>query len=184
MHTGLLHLHSALRWVILVAGVVAVVRAHRGLVAQQPYARAPGSVFVLSLHTQLLVGLVLYFGTSGLVSTFLAAPGPSMKDAVLRFFGMEHLVLMLAAVVVATIGSARARRAADDAAKNRGARLFFAIALILLVLGIPWPFRAAGAGRAWMPGMTPSTPLPVKELDTSGAAAPEPGPRSTVPVIG
>jgi hypothetical protein len=154
MHTGLLHLHNLLRWVVLVAGVIAVVRAQLALSGQKPYVRAPGFAFVTVLHTQLLLGFVLYFGTSGLVATFLAAPGASMKDAVLRFFGVEHLVMMLAAVVVATIGSARARRAADDETKNRTSRTFFAVALVLLLAGIPWPFRTGGTGRAWLPGMS------------------------------
>jgi hypothetical protein len=156
MHTGLLHLHSFLRWVVVIAGLVAIVRAHRSLGSNGAYARAPGSVFVTSLHLQLTIGLVLYFGTSGLVASFLSAPGPSMKDALLRFFGVEHFVMMLAAVVFATIGSAKARRAGDDAAKNRITRTFFTIALVVLLAGIPWPFRAAGAGRAWFPGMAPA----------------------------
>ncbi len=157
MHTGLLHLHGLLRWVVVIAGLVAVVRAHRALAAGQPYGRAAGLTFVMSLHLQLVVGFLLYLGTSGLVATFLAAPGPSMKDGVLRFFGVEHLVMMLGAIVVATVGNAKVRRAADDGARNRLARTFFAIALLLLVAGIPWPFRTVGAGRAWLPGMKPST---------------------------
>ena len=156
MHTGLLHLHSFLRWVVVFAGVVAIVRAHQGVAANAPYRRLPGTIFVMSLHLQLTLGLVLYFGTSPLVTAFLAAPGASMKDALLRFFGVEHLVMMLAAIVVATIGSAKARRGADDLAKNKAARLFFTIAFVLLLAGIPWPFRAAGAGRSWFPGMAPA----------------------------
>ena len=76
-----------------------------------------------------------------------------MKVAALRFFGMEHLILMIAAVVVATIGSAKARRAADEASKNKTARTFFLVAMVLLVLGIPWPFRGDGVGRGLFPGM-------------------------------
>ena len=156
MHTGLLHLHSLLRWVVVFAGVVAIVRAQQGVAGNAAYRRLPGTVFVMSLHLQLTIGLVLYFGTSPLVTTFLASPGASMKDALLRFFGVEHLIMMLAAVIVATIGSAKARRGADDVAKNKAARLFFTIAMVLLLAGIPWPFRAVGAGRAWFPGMTPT----------------------------
>ncbi|MBM4279678.1 MAG: hypothetical protein FJ137_02590 [Deltaproteobacteria bacterium] len=175
MHTGLLHLHNLLRWVVLIAGVIAVVRAQRALSGNSPYARGPGMIFVMALHTQLLIGLALYFGTSGYVASFLAAPGASMKDAVLRFFGMEHLVMMLAAIVVGTIGSAKARRGADDGAKNRAARTFFAVALVLLLAGIPWPFRAVGAGRAWLPGMKPAA-MTTAPATTTGTAPSTPLP--------
>jgi hypothetical protein len=153
MGTGLLHLHNALRWVIVISGLIAVVKAILNASANKPYSKGPGAVFVASLHIELLIGLVLYFGVSGLAATFRADPGASMKVAALRFYGMEHLILMTAAVVVATIGSARARRAGDEATKNKTARTFFLIALALLALGIPWPFRGDGVGRGLFPGM-------------------------------
>lgn len=158
MGTGLLHLHNALRWVIVIAGLVAVVKAILNASARKPYQKGPGTVFVAALHVELLVGLILYFGVSGLAAAFRADPGASMKIAALRFFGVEHLVLMLSAVIVATIGGARARRAADEAQKNKTARTFFLIALVLLALGIPWPFRGDGVGRGLMPGMPAPAP--------------------------
>ncbi len=154
MGTGLLHTHNALRWVILIAGVIAIVKAILNAQNGKPYQKTAGTVFVASLHLQLILGLVLWAGVSGIVATFRADPGAAMKVAALRFFGVEHSILMIAAVVVATIGSARARRAADDASKNKAARTFFLIAMVLLLLGIPWPFRGDGVGRALFPGMS------------------------------
>jgi hypothetical protein len=172
MGTGLLHLHNALRWVIVVAGLLAVVKAILNASANKPYSKGPGAVFVASLHIELLLGLVLYFGVSGLAATFRADPGASMKVAALRFFGMEHLILMVAAVVVATIGSARARRASDEATKNKTARTFFLIALTLLALGIPWPFRGDGVGRGLFPGMKAPAAATTTAPETS--APPQP----------
>jgi hypothetical protein len=176
MGTGLLHLHNALRWVIVIAGLVAVVKAILNASANKPCSKGPGAVFVASLHIELLIGLVLYWGVSGLAATFRADPGASMKVAALRFFGMEHLILMIAAVVVATIGSAKARRAADEATKNKTARTFFLIALVLLALGIPWPFRGDGVGRGLFPGMS----APAATTSTT-ETAPTPPP---VPPVG
>lgn len=137
----------------MIAGVLAVVKAILNASANKPYSKGPGALFVASLHIELLIGLVLYFGVSGLAATFRVDPGAAMKVAALRFYGMEHLILMLVAVVVATIGSAKARRAADEASKNKTARTFFLIAMVLLMLGIPWPFRGDGVGRGLFPGM-------------------------------
>lgn len=178
MSAGLLHLHNALRWVILIAGLIAVVKAVMNLAANKPYSKAPGTVFVASLHVQLILGFILYGAFSGLAQQFRAMGGAAMKDAVLRFWGMEHLVMMLIAVVLATIGSARARRAPTDAAKNRTARLFFAIALVVLLAGIPWPFRQAGIARGLFPGMSApaatATTTPTTPPTTGEAAAPPP----------
>ncbi len=165
MSAGLLHLHNFLRLVIIVAGLVTVVRAFMGASSGKPYSRTPATVFVASLHVQLILGFVLWFGVSGLAAAFRADPGASMKVASLRFFGMEHTLLMLAAVVVATIGSARTRRAHSEVGKHKTARLFFTITMVLLVLGIPWPFRGDGVGRPLFPGMSSAavvtTPTPM-----------------------
>jgi hypothetical protein len=162
MGTGLIHLHNALRWVVLIAGVIAIVKAILNASAGKPYQRTAGTVFVASMHLQLVLGFGLYFGVSALAETFRADPGAAMKVAALRFFGMEHLVLVVAAAVVATIGSARSRRAPDEASKNKTARTFFVIAMVLVLLGIPWPFRGDGVGRGLFPGMpAPAATAPV-----------------------
>ncbi|HEY1098037.1 MAG TPA: hypothetical protein VGF99_03875 [Myxococcota bacterium] len=173
MAAGLLHLHNLLRLVIVVAGIVTVVRAFMGVSSGKPYNKTPATVFLASLHVQVILGLIIYFGVSGVAAAFRADPGGSMKIAMLRFFGMEHLLLMLAAVVVATIGSARTRRAQGDVAKHKTARLFFTVAMLLLVAGIPWPFRGDGVGRPLFPGMSSSATVsaPVTEANSPPAPA-------------
>lgn len=183
MSAGLIHLHNVLRWVVLIAGVIAVVRA---LMANgKPYNRVPGTVFMASLHVEVLLGLILYFGVSGLTAAFRADPGAGMKVAMLRFYGVEHLLGMLVAAVLATIGSARARRATTDPARNKAAAVFFGIALLLILVTIPWPFRGDGVGRGLFPGMkaapaeTVTTPTP-----TTSTTPPVVAPPVTVPTAG
>ena len=75
MGTGLIHLHNALRWVVLIAGVVAIVKAILNASAGKPYQKGAGTVFVASLHLELVLGLGIYFGVSGLAASFRADPG-------------------------------------------------------------------------------------------------------------
>ncbi len=152
MSVGMLHVHNILRWVVLIAGLIAVVRAVAASSTAKPYSKMPGLIFLGSLHLQVILGLILYFGISGITQAFLSDPGASMKNPMLRFYGVEHLVGMLVAAIVATIGSARTRRAADDAKKNKTAAIFFGIALLLILASIPWPFRGEGVGRGLFPG--------------------------------
>jgi predicted acyltransferase len=71
-----------------------------------------------------------------------------MKNASQRFYGMEHLLLMLLAIVLITIGSAKAKRASTDEKKFKTTYLFFTLGLVLILAGIPWPFREA-LGGGW-----------------------------------
>lgn len=163
MEAGLLHLHNFLRWVVLIAGIVAIVRSFTGIGGGKPYNRTPGIVFMGALHLNVMLGLLLYVAFSGVAATFRADIGAGMKVAMLRFFGMEHAVGMLIAAVLVTIGSARARRASDDAAKHKTAAVFFTLGLLIMLAVIPWPFRGDGVGRPLFPGQRPAaveTPPP------------------------
>jgi hypothetical protein len=67
-----------------------------------------------------------------------------MGDSALRFFLVEHAFGMLLAVTLAHIGRIRIRKAADDGRRHRSAAIYFGIALVLVLLSIPWPGMPAG----------------------------------------
>jgi len=147
MYNAVLFLHSWIRWVVLVAGVLAIVRAFRGAGSGAtfgPSDRRAGVIFVASMDLQFLLGLLLYGVLSPITSAAFQNFGAAMKDSVLRFFAVEHTMLALAAVVLAHIGSARAKRAPSDRARFRAMAIFFTIALVLLLVAIPWPGRTMG----------------------------------------
>jgi len=97
---------------------------------------------MITFHTQLLLGLVLYF-TSNKVQ-FIDG---WMKEAMYRFFGMEHLAGMLLAIVAITIGHSKSKKGSDDASKFKAIKVWYVLALILVLAFIPWPFRSElGAG--------------------------------------
>jgi hypothetical protein len=147
MYQLFLAAHSLLRWVVLILAVVAVVRALAGLSGPRAWARGDtltGRLLTISIDTQVLVGLILYGLLSPITRAALADMGTAMRDVSLRFYAVEHLVLMLAAVAFVHIGQGRVRKASTDRLRHRTAAIFFGIALLLMLLGVPWPFRAAG----------------------------------------
>jgi len=147
MHPAFLHTHNALRWLVLIAGVITVLQAVQGLKGDRPYAsaRRAGVLFMASLHLQLIIGLVL-FVVSPYVQHAMGDMAATMKDPGTRFFIAEHPTLMVIAVVVATVGSIVAKNATDDAARHRKLLTFTVVTLLLLLAGIPWQ-------RPLMPGM-------------------------------
>jgi lauroyl/myristoyl acyltransferase len=60
--------------------------------------------------------------------------------------------MMLIAIVLITIGSAKAKRQTDDSQKYKKLAIWFGIALVLILAAIPWPFRAE-IGKSLFPGM-------------------------------
>ncbi len=94
---------------------------------------------MIMAHFQLLIGIALYFTSPKVV--FSAS---SMKDAVLRFFLVEHPAMMILAIILITIGYVKANKAEDDLKKSRLLMIFFTSALILILAAIPWPFLNYG----------------------------------------
>lgn len=140
MYSSLLVLHSILRWLILIAIIYVIITSFSGMSSGRKYsvidkkARTYTTIFV---HLQLLIGLILTF-VSPLVQQFFQDVGGSMSNSELRFFGMEHTLVMLIAVVLITVGSAKAKRKTEDKTKFKTLAIWFSIALLLILFSIPW----------------------------------------------
>ena len=141
MYNFLLITHSWLRWVVLILAVYAIYRNYEGFTSGRKWLAADKKVntfFISSLHLQLLIGLILYFGLSPVVQSFFADVKGSMKNAELRFFGMEHFVGTVVGIIVAQVGSIRAKKQISDAGKFRTAFFWFLIATVIILLMIPF----------------------------------------------
>ena len=141
MYPLVLTLHSLVRWAIVIIGVVAVVRAFMGWRGGKPWAQLDdrlGLIFTSVMDLNLLLGLLLYFALSDITKAAFRDFGAAMSDPGLRFFAVEHILIMIIAVVVAHIGRSRSKKAASDAGKHKQAAIFFTLAMVLVLLAIPW----------------------------------------------
>ncbi len=137
MHTFLSTLHSYNRYLILLALLFVLVRSFSGWLGRRSYEKADnvGALALLGLaHLQLLLGLVMYFFTSPWTQTAFANFGMAMKDPNQRYWAVEHLVAMLAAVVLIQLGRTLSKRATDDAVKHRRVAIYTAIAALIVVV--------------------------------------------------
>jgi hypothetical protein len=135
----ILAIHNLLRWAVLLTGFLALVQAVRGLDGRTPFAKTRPLLlaFTANLHLQLILGLALFI-VSPTVKTYMADMAGTMRDGSRRFFIAEHPTLMVAAVLLATIGGVIAKNAANDAARHRRALVFTSITVLVLLAGIPW----------------------------------------------
>jgi len=144
MYTGLLHLQNSLRWVVLFFLIVSIIKLFT-----QKDALKSSKALLISTHISLLVGLYHYIvGPLGIKMIQSAGMGATMKDAASRFWAVEHVFTMLIAIILITIGHIKYKKTL----KPSPTRILYVIALILILLAIPWPFRA-GIGRPLFPGM-------------------------------
>ena len=138
---ALISAHSGLRWIALLLLILAIFNAFTAKDYEKKH-RLVNLFAMISFHTQLLLGLILYFSPDNV--KFVEG---WMKIAQYRFYGMEHLAGMLLAIVAITIGHSKSKKGADAAAKFKAIKVWYVLALILVLAFIPWPFRTElGAG--------------------------------------
>jgi uncharacterized membrane protein len=142
MYPLTLAVHSLLRWVVLGAGLAALVRAMTGLRARRSWTPADdraGQLFVGMLDLQFLIGLALYFILSPITTVAFRDFGAAMGNAALRFWAVEHILGMIVALALAHIGRVRVRKTTDAARRHKLAAIFFGLALVAILATIPWP---------------------------------------------
>jgi hypothetical protein len=140
MYTALLATHNIVRWLVLGAGVWAVFRAWRGWRTRAVWEAADASavkLFVNALSLQFLVGLVLYI-FSPLIKSGLTDMGAAMRNPDVRYFVVEHVVVMLAAIAFGHIGAGKVKKASSDSARFQAATIWMGLALAAAAGFVPW----------------------------------------------
>ncbi len=149
MQAGLLHLHNLLRWIILILLVLSIYKSYVGMSSKKAFDLSDKKVWLFTMiagHITLLLGIFQWL-------KFPRPEGVSiMKDPYLRFYQMEHPVSMILAILFITLAHGMAKKNVDDAVKYKKAFRYFLLALILIVVAMPWPTRAL-VGRPLFPGM-------------------------------
>src|ERR1700744_4022713 len=142
MYAFLLAFHSLIRWFVLASLLVAIYRGWRCWLGKPSFTLLDNRVRIVAAmfaHIQLVVGLCLYC-ISPIVQYFWQHPGDAMQIRGIRFFGMEHITMMLTAIGLITIGSMSAKRKTTDVAKFKTMAIWFTIALMVILSSIPWSF--------------------------------------------
>jgi len=88
---------------------------------------------LISMHIQLLVGLILYF-----VSPYGKESFGLMEDAALRLTSLEHPLVNIIAIVLITIAWSKHKKATTSETKFKALYMPYIVALLLVLSRIPW----------------------------------------------
>lgn len=139
------HAHAGWRWIVLFLLIFSVVKFFMAKSKNSDYTdkdRKLGLFTMVSYHIQFLGGLVLYF-----ISPKVQFVEGMMGNKMLRFFAVEHLVMMAIGMVLITLGYVKAKKATESSKKFKVQAVLYLATLILVLAAIPWPFREALGGH-------------------------------------
>lgn len=143
-------LHSFLRWALLLLMIVSIVKAAMSTSGKNPYTpsdRKRTLFTMIAAHLQLVIGVILYVSRGW--SNNFSNMAVTMKTTALRYWTVEHITMMIIAIVFITIGNIRSKKMDADAGKYKQILIWFGLALLIIIAAMPWPFRAEGIGRGW-----------------------------------
>jgi hypothetical protein len=146
LYAAVLLIHSYLRWVVILAGLLAFGRAVSGSSGRKPWTPADdraGFWFVTAIDLQMLLGILLYGFLSPFTRQAFGDFGAAMKDPTQRFWVVEHIAGMLIGLALVHVGRVRTRRT-DSLRRHKVAAIFFGLALAAILASIPWPGMPAG----------------------------------------
>jgi len=142
MYITLLTIHSLVRWLVLTSLLFAIYRAYHVWFSGKSFSKSDKTVRLITAtisNIQLGVGLCLYF-ISPIIDYFLHNYKEVVKVGGIRFFGIEHSLMMLIALIVISIGSVKVKSKSKDNEKFRTMAIWFTIGLLIILISIPWPF--------------------------------------------
>lgn len=128
--------HSGWAYLAILLLVVAVVNSLVGLFSKKEFTGKDRKIalFALaSIHTQLLIGVVVYF-----VSPLGLSSLGQMKDAALRLTSLEHPIMNLIGIALITIGWVKHKKLTTSESKFKTFSIYYGLGLVLILSKIPW----------------------------------------------
>lgn len=139
MYQGLVHFHAIWRYAVLALLLLTILKALMGWFSNKTHTVGDAKLALfanISLHIQLLTGLILY----AISPTVNFGPMAEIMKMPNRFWTIEHIGSMIVAVVIITVGRKLALKASDDHGKHKRMALYYLVGLIIIFISIPWPW--------------------------------------------
>ena len=132
--------HSGWAYLALLVLVIAVINSVIGMTSKKEFTSKDRKIALFALiaiHTQLLVGLILYFvSPNGL--NMIKAVGMGGLTTESRLLALEHPLINIIAIVLITIGWSKHKKLLTNESKFKTFSIFYGLGLVLILSRIPW----------------------------------------------
>lgn len=128
-------LHSGFRYIVLLLLLIAIIRAWADWLGKKPYSegnRKLNLFTMISVHTQLLLGLIVYFWGKW----YENFSNMSNLGKEVRYWTAEHWLGMIIAIILITIGHSKSKKAALPEGKHKAIAIFYTLGLVIVVATI------------------------------------------------
>jgi hypothetical protein len=132
-------IHTLISGTFLIIAVWLTIRSVRGILIGVTYTKTDKLLsygFIITLYLQLIFGLILFANPGTGTETNYPGVEGALKLASKRFWPVEHIVLMLFALLIANLGLIFSNQTLVDKEKHKKILIYYAIALIMIAVSL------------------------------------------------
>jgi uncharacterized membrane protein YozB (DUF420 family) len=136
--------HIFVSTVFIVIAIIVLVRSLRGWRQNTLYTKLDSNIsviFLIFLYVQLILGVLLYF-VLGDKSGGASSLEEAAKQMSIRFWALEHFVIMIFALFLSQLGWVFIRKSKLDLNKHKNTLFYFGISILLIII-------STGIGLIW-----------------------------------
>jgi hypothetical protein len=131
--------HTFISITFLVIAVWLFFRSVRGIIKGINYTKTDKLLsfgFIITLYLQLIFGLILFANSGSVADANYPGVEGALKMASKRFWPIEHIVLMLFALLIANLGLILSSQTLVDKEKHKKILIYYVVALIMIAISL------------------------------------------------
>ncbi|HAF28857.1 MAG TPA: hypothetical protein DCG75_07390 [Bacteroidales bacterium] len=132
-------LHYIISATFLIIAVILISRSITGIVKKLKYSffdRFLSLIFIINLYLQLIFGLILFSNLgSSLGYDYVSADG-TVKMVSKRFWPIEHIALMIFALLIANLGFIFSNKSQESKSKYRNVLVYYCLAIVIIAYSL------------------------------------------------
>lgn len=131
--------HSGVAYLVIILLLIVSLNAIIALATKRDFLSRDRKIGLFGLifsHTQLLIGIVLYYFF--ITAESFPGFGVAMKNPELRKLAVEHPTINIIAIILITIGWSKHKKLPEGNGKFKPFAIFYTLGLLLILSRIPW----------------------------------------------
>jgi hypothetical protein len=132
-------IHTFISITFLIIAIWLVIRSIRGIRKGTTYSGLDKYLsygFIITLYLQLIFGLILFANPGSEAGNDYSGVEGALKMASKRFWPIEHIVLMLFALLIANLGLIFSNQSHLDSEKHKKILIYYVTALIMIAVSL------------------------------------------------
>lgn len=132
-------LHYIISGAFLLTAIILIIRSVLGIIKKSAYTlidKILSSALIINLYLQLIFGLILFSNLgSSLGYDYVSADG-GVKMVSKRLWPIEHIVLMIFALLIANLGFIFSNKSQESLAKHKRVLIYYCISIIMIATSL------------------------------------------------